>query len=635
MRLYVRRSARPEHVGIVALPGDDVGVAGGAVEPRVAIVGIGFAPHLDTGGDSDIAAGKREQAIVADLEIGGAERGPTDPVHIDQEGADRRRIVRGRIADRIIGLAAPVERIVGVRSRAGERLLEKRVADRPVRIVVGLRPGIGDRRVEMEGAEVAAEAAEKAEHVVGDGEGARASVDRAIIGQSERQACGGHSGQAGQAVGIGNPVDRRRAERVPVIAGGDADRCAGHRRRLLALAVEDGMIIAGLAEEFDSAEIVGERGEGVDPVEPAADRAVGILVIAKHAVVDPGDGARLEAEVAAIDGARAAGGGVAGRLDMEHPRGRQGGAVLAYRGRRRNDRERTPGRRGRAIVESGVAFPRRADQGGAVVLARGIVAFARHQRRPVEIGAEHHHPAILADPGAGFERDGGFAGAVCETIAAVDPDALIMVVEHDIDDARDRVRSVNGAGAVAKHLDPAGRPDRKGIGVDGLDRDEILRLRARGRHHSAAVEKDEGVARAEIAQVDRGIVAARVVEVAGGAGFLELDVAGLRDRAEQIVTRKRTGRSDPILADHRHRQSAGRLCATDLASDDDDLLALGSGAGLRIRGLGLLLAGLNRGRVGLGIGRRGLRRGGAAEQRSSGEKSELERTKTVDHITPR
>jgi len=158
-----------------------------------------------------------------------------------------------------------------------------------------------------------------------------------------------------------------------------------------------------------------------------------------------------------------------------------------------------------------------------------------------------------------------------------------MVVEHDVDHTGDRVRPVDRRRAVAQHLDPLDRADRQRIGVDRLHRHEILGLGARRQDQAAAVEQHQRVAGAEIAQVDRGIVAARIVEVAGGAGLLELDVAGLGQRAEDVVARHAPGRLDTVLAEDRHGQRARGLGALDPRTGDDHV-AVGR-RGLR-RGLG-------------------------------------------------
>jgi hypothetical protein len=64
------------------------------------------------------------------------------------------------------------------------------------------------------------------------------------------------------------------------------------------------------------------------------------------------------------------------------------------------------------------------------------------------------------------------------------------------------------------------------------------------RHHPAAVQQHQSIAGAQVAQVDRRIVAARVVEIACSARLLELHVAGLG----QAIGTDRRRRPDPVAA---------------------------------------------------------------------------------------
>lgn len=128
--------------------------------------------------------------------------------------------------------------------------------------------------------------------------------------------------------------------------------------------------------------------------------------------------------------------------------------------------------------------------------------------------------------------------------------------------------------AVEQDLDAADAHGGDGVGVDGDHGDKVLGLGARVIHHAAAVEQDQRVAGSQSAQVDRGGVAAGVIQAADGAGGVERDIAQLWDGAEQIVARGGGDRVELVRADDGDRQGIGGLRADDLAADNDDDIAV-------------------------------------------------------------
>jgi phospholipase/lecithinase/hemolysin len=132
------------------------------------------------------------------------------------------------------------------------------------------------------------------------------------------------------------------------------------------------------------------------------------------------------------------------------------------------------------------------------------------------------------------------------------------------------VRAINGGCTVAQNFNPARRANRKRVGVCRLYRNKILCLRAGRQNHSASVDQNQRVAGADTAQIDRGIVAARVVEVAGRPGLLKLNIARLRDGPEQIVTGHASRGGDTVFAQHRNRQGFSNFRAFDAATHNHD-----------------------------------------------------------------
>jgi hypothetical protein len=157
-----------------------------------------------------------------------------------------------------------------------------------------------------------------------------------------------------------------------------------------------------------------------------------------------------------------------------------------------------------------------------------------------------------------------------------------------VDDAGDRVGAVDGGGAVAQHFDApyAGGGDR--VCVDGGDGHQVLDLDRGVQHHAPAIEQHQRVAGADAAQVYGRSVAARVIDAAGEARFVERHITSLRDGAEEFVAACWRDGVDIVLAEHRDGQNICHLGAADLRADDDDVRLFLDERGLgRILGCGL------------------------------------------------
>ena len=158
--------------------------------------------------------------------------------------------------------------------------------------------------------------------------------------------------------------------------------------------------------------------------------------------------------------------------------------------------------------------------------------FACEQRRPLCQTAKK----CKAPAGLGFKTSlncaGFFIRSVSRAVTRVKTQSFISIVRNDVDHTGHGVRAIHSSRTVAQNFDPARRANGKRVGVGRLYRNKILGLRARRQDHATSVYQNQSVAGANAAQIDRGIVAARVVEVAGRPGLLKLDIPCLRDGPE-------------------------------------------------------------------------------------------------------
>ena len=104
-------------VAAVEHAGHGIGEGDRAVDARVAVVVERLAPPLDAGGDAEVAAGKREQIVAADLGVGQRKAGAALAGHVDAEGLDRGGGIGRAVAEARIVEAPAVERVVGVGRR--------------------------------------------------------------------------------------------------------------------------------------------------------------------------------------------------------------------------------------------------------------------------------------------------------------------------------------------------------------------------------------------------------------------------------------------------------------------------------------------------------------------------------------
>src|SRR3546814_12075133 len=114
---------------------------------------------------------------------------------------------------------------------------------------------------------------------------------------------------------------------------------------------------------------------------------------------------------------------------------------------------------------------------------------------------------------------------------------------------------------------------RDGVAVVGDDRRERrARLAARMLDEAASVEQDERVADAKPTQIDRTDVAAREIAARLAVAAVERLVAHLRDRAQKIIARARSGRRNLLLAADGYGVGFGALGAGEAAAGGDVLL---------------------------------------------------------------
>ena len=149
--------------------------------------------------------------------------------------------------------------------------------------------------------------------------------------------------------------------------------------------------------------------------------------------------------------------------------------------------------------------------------------------------------------------------------------ALVGVLQHDVDDARDRVRTVLRAGAVAQHFDPLDRADRNAVEIDRARALAELRLRGqrRGRVTALAVDQHQHLVGAQVSQLCR---AHEVREVRVRlARQVERRHQRLDGRAHLARNRRRPA---DRLGGHQvdRRQALVEAAARSARADDDDLL---------------------------------------------------------------
>ena len=147
---------------------------------------------------------------------------------------------------------------------------------------------------------------------------------------------------------------------------------------------------------------------------------------------------------------------------------------------------------------------------------------------------------------------------------------MVFIVGDDIDHTGYGVRAINGSCTVAQNFNPARRANRKRVGVGCLYRNKVFGLCAWGQDHATSVDQDQSITGTNAAQVDRRVIAAGIIEVAGCPGLLKLNIARLRDGPEKIVTGNTSRGGDTVFAQYRDWQGFSNFRTFNAAADNDD-----------------------------------------------------------------
>ena len=145
-------------------------------------------------------------------------------------------------------------------------------------------------------------------------------------------------------------------------------------------------------------------------------------------------------------------------------------------------------------------------------------------------------------------------------------DALEVPLEDEVDDARDRVRTVDGRVAARHDVDPLDqvRRDRVDVDLDGVAEDVRSDM-------AAAVLKRQRTVRAEPAQVEQ--VEARRAEEPAGVRLAER-VAQRRKLVQHVADRSGARLEEFLAADRRHGHGRFQIGLADARPGDGDDLVL-------------------------------------------------------------
>ena len=148
------------------------------------------------------------------------------------------------------------------------------------------------------------------------------------------------------------------------------------------------------------------------------------------------------------------------------------------------------------------------------------------------------------------------------------------LLETEVHNASQRVRTVHGRGAAGHDVDGLDQELRDGVEVDhlvGVERDP-----------AAAVDQHQGTGRAEAAQVESGSAVTRVVREGGGARN------DLRQRVQHVFNVDRTRELEFLGGDNRDRSGGFDVALLNARTgDDDEAFVLSGGVG----GFGVLRIG--------------------------------------------
>ena len=161
---------------------------------------------------------------------------------------------------------------------------------------------------------------------------------------------------------------------------------------------------------------------------------------------------------------------------------------------------------------------------------------------------------------------------VVEIIVAVELDAFEILLQDEVDDARDRVRPVDRRGAAGQHVDPLEQRRRD-------DADVLAVLRA----EALAVDQDQSALEPEAAQLD----ALATVGVVIGLLAVRCD---LRQAVQHVLDVDRGLRADVLRGDRGDRGRRRHVRTLDARSGYDDRVVLrrvaidggGCGGGIRL-----------------------------------------------------
>ena len=517
----------------------------------------------------------------------------------------RRAVAEGRRA-----YAATVERVVGVGCRQGQAGLQGGGVD-GVGTVRRLGLGIDQCALPVEAHVFTANPGQHARLEVFHVDDLESGVGEAIVGQTNRKAGRRHIDQTAQPVRVERTIGKvHRTERVPVVGSRDPDGVQIDGRRLDVLGRR--RVVTDLAECLDAGgNFVVARDEQVQPLDLGCDGCADLGIVAEVAL-DPG-------------GTDEAGRNTDVRCD------RCGAAETGRLGVERSSRSgqgcRSPAdRHGRASLKIGPGTPRRAavrrqaglktgltgKQAAQVGTGRVGLVLSR-QGRAVRIVKEARDVAALEiatgeDVGGELGQIGPFGPAVLGR----DTHSVEIGTQHRVDHTRDCIGSIDRPGAVQQDLQSTGSSHRDGVRIVAQDRDGTgVRRALAGRmgNEAPAIQQDQGIADSERPKVHRIDIAARRVRGLRVVGRTEKHIAHLRDGAKEIVATDGTRRGDLLFADDDHRQGRIDLRATDVGTDDDDVVEVA----------GCLRIGSGRGRHGLRpnprSGCHNRQNGGTAEQR--------------------
>ena len=537
---------------VVALAQERVlGTGARGIEPGIdgALVVVGLVAHLGAGGETRAAAAAPQatEASVG-LQVPDEQARAAEAVLIAVDLVQhRRRVGEGPVhRDQVVDDAErDGERVEGGLVGAGEGAAELRLADLEALVLVRLGAGGHERALPLPRvAQTAAEAAEHAPSVAPDLGDAGIEALAGDVGVLARRDAGPEgdirrlAGQAGGAVGVGRAgrMVEAHAERVPRVGGGQVDAGVVGVLEIdgLAAGAAVGAVEEEVAEEIhpvverpvDEGGELHPVGRGHEDLPLVPVRVGGVL----RAVDVLGEGGLLEAD--------------AGRAgpEVEHPVRREAGDARGRRGRG-GDTDVARGARPDEGAEVGLdeaALPLtplvHVVGVGEVVVADGR-AVGVDQGHPIPRGGQVAAEAQVELPGkAALRRGEGVAVEVVQRVGDVEAARLEAgavgrarlvgpaVLGHRaaqgelaagvaaghavVDHPGRRIRTIDGGGAVAQHLDPLDQGARHGVDVHREGRHAVLRHRDRMGHQPAAIEEGQGAAGTDAAQVDGGDVAA-------------------------------------------------------------------------------------------------------------------------------